>query len=156
MKINSRTWKVIAVVLIVGVSSLVGTLYLSGAFQHNSSTPSLTTGSSSTTIINASSNYTVRVGSYHYIPFKVNSHSSIYGSFTSTIGVNIFILYSQYSTSLSSKGIPNHYVFTTGRVKSGTVSANLSPGTYDLVLFNDNNLGEVTTVTFMTNLTLTA
>lgn len=99
-------------------------------------------------IIQNGTSITVSDGSFRYVQFNITTYSSITGGFSASEGITMYILYSSDATSLNSHGVPNSYVYTTGHVSSKTFSTNLKPGTYDLMLANDNGYNSASVVTF--------
>lgn len=155
MAVNSKGLKFAVAIVIMIIITIPLALYIEGFPGGYSTAGNGNTISQNTAIIDKSSRYTVYDGSYRFIGFNVTTPSKIAGSFSSTNGVDIFIIYSADSSSFNSHGIPNNYLYTTGKVESGNISTSLNHGNYDLLLFNDNGLNLPTVVTFVTNLTLT-
>lgn len=78
--------------------------------------------------------------------FTVNVSSALTGSFTASIGAIAYLLTaSEYAQYLSNHSVSS-YLYTTGNVTQGTLSATFASGTYHLV-FHDPSASGYTTVT---------
>lgn len=140
----------VALISVAIVSYHIG-IFGGSATEKGGTTPVVTS-----TIIKAGSNFEVFDGSYRYIGFSLQSSSTLTGYFNSTVGITIYIILSSDNSSLSSHGVPLHYLYTTGHVEGGQISTQINAGSYDLMLANDNGGNSPSIVTFTTNFTSTA
>lgn len=149
--------RLIGIVVVVIIVVAVTGGYLGGLFGNHSSrtSPSTSSSSSGVTIITKGTEYQVSTGSYGFDQFSLSSAATVSGSFSSTIGITIYIMNPTQFSSFSTTGIASSYDFTTGHVPSGSINTHLPAGTYHIIFANDNGFNEVSTVTISTNLTAT-
>lgn len=90
--------------------------------------------------------YNVPPGQYTSIPFTLRSSAAIKGSFsaTATLGNNIIVyILDQSNFALYQSGQLVSTIYNSGKVASGNIAVNLTPGTYYIIL--DNTYSTVST-----------
>lgn len=143
------------VALILALVSIAIISYRVELLSQNNASANGLSSKNTRTLISTGTEYQVNDGAFLYIEFSLNSTSAISGSFSSTAGITIYVIYSVDNSSFGSHGVPTYYLYTTGHVENGAINARLNAGSYDLMMANDNGLNAASIVTFTTNLTCT-
>ncbi len=92
-------------------------------------------------IAQSGSVYSLSAGQYEEFQFTTSSGGTLTGTFSVSGGsATAYVLTpSEYANYSSSAGLTS-YLYTTGQVTSGAFNTNLGPGTYYIVIQNDNLL----------------
>ena len=110
-----------------------------------------------TVIVPLGTVYPLKAGNHEAISFILNRDVRVNGMFSAPNGVSFYIMSSNQFESFSSTGQVSTYLFTTGRVTRGSITANIARSSNSLYYFvfrNDNTPSE-STVTILQSITIT-
>jgi len=130
---------IIAVVVIVLIVIFaVGIISLNNEYgSSNSSSPQTYT----VTVLPSGTVESLSPGYYYYVNFTIPSSAtsaSIYGSYTSSADVNVYILTPEQYGAFTQNPGGNGYMWYSGDNQGATISVSLGPGQYSLVFYNSN------------------